>query len=409
MYMIRKFFRLTQFIIFTLLTQGVYAAEASENNNASRNTMPEVIFETSMGSFTLELNPEKAPETVANFLTYIDEGFYNNTLFHRVIPNFVVQGGGFEKGMKKKNTRLPVKNESDNNLKNSRGTISMARTRHPDSALSQFFINDRHNPSLDFQDNRPGYTVFGKVTEGMEIIDKIIAVPTITSGRYKNLPKEDVIIISARQKNSKGVKGNENKTEAPKQKIFNAGEHYTVLDKPIATRDNSKIEVVEMFSYGCPHCYEFEPLLEHWKEQQAKDVDFWFFPAIWNEPMKVLAHAFYTAQHLNLSKKIHLPLFSALVVEQKNLSKESELADFFANYGVDKKSFTTVFNSKEVKNQTKKAEDLVLNYKPVGVPEIIVNGKYRIDRMRAGGIAEMLEVADYLIKKERSTLDGLSL
>jgi cyclophilin family peptidyl-prolyl cis-trans isomerase/protein-disulfide isomerase len=408
MLMISKFFKLSLLVLLTLLTQSVYATKGSENKNASVKTMPEVIFETSMGSFTLELNPEKAPKTVANFMKYIDEGFYNNSLFHRVIPGFVVQGGGFEKGMKKKQTHSPIKNESDNALKNSRGTISMARMRHPDSASSQFFINVRHNPTLDFQDNSPGYTVFGKVTEGMEVIDRIIAVPT-TSGRYKNLPKDDVIIISARQKSSKGVKGAENKNEALKQKVFTSGEHYTVLDKPIATRDNNKIEVVEMFSYGCPHCYEFEPLLEHWKEQQAEDVDFWFFPAIWNEPMKVLAHAFYTAQQLNLSKKTHLPLFSALVVEQQKLSKESELADFFANYGVDKKTFTSVFNSNMVKNQTKKAEDLVLNYKPVGVPEIIVNGKYRIDRMRAGGIAEMLEVADYLIKKERATVGALSL
>ncbi len=403
MLMITNFLRLTLLVLFTLLTHEVYANQPDGNNSISKKTVPEVIFETSMGSFTLQLNPEKAPETVTNFLNYVDEGFYNNTLFHRVIAGFVIQGGGFEKTMKKKQTHFPIKNESDNRLKNTRGTISMARTRHPDSASSQFFINVRHNPSLDFQDNKPGYTVFGKVTAGMRVIDKIIAVPTDTSGHYKDVPKDDVIIDSAKLKGSQDLSGTE-KTEAVKQKVFTAGEHYSVLDKPVVTRDSSKIEVVEMFSYGCPHCYEFEPLLEHWKDQQASDIDFWFSPAIWNEPMKVLARVFYTAEKLNLRKQTHLPLFSTLLIEQKNLSKESELAGFFANFGVDNKSFTSIFNSSEIENQTKKAKDLVLNYKPVSVPEIIVNGKYRIDRMRAGGLAEMLEVADYLVKKERATI-----
>lgn len=384
------------FILITLFMQGVFADEANAKESSSKKSPPvEVIFETTMGSYILELNPEKAPKTVANFLVYIDEGFYNNTLFHRVIPRFVVQGGGFEKGMKKKPTRFPVKNESDNGLKNIRGAVSMARTSNPNSATSQFFINDRHNLSLDYRDKQPGYTVFGKVTEGMDIIDKIIRVPTTTSGSHKNVPKDDVVILSARRKGSTGAQG---------QERFIAGEHYVVLDKPVAPRDGSKIEVVEMFSYGCPHCYEFEPLIKAWGKQQASDVDFWFFPAVWNEPMKLYARAFYAAHELNVAEKIHLPLFNAIVIEQKTLGNESDLANFFANYGVDKKVFARAFNSTAVENQVKQAEARVRRYKPASVPEIVVNGKYRIDRMRAGGQTEMLAVADFLIHKERAML-----
>ena len=402
-----KFIQLSFFILTTLFTQGVFATEAVAKESSSKKSPPVVvIFETTMGSFTLELNPEKAPKTVANFLVYVDERFYNNTLFHRVIPRFVVQGGGFEKGMKIKQTHSPVKNESDNGLKNIRATISMARTSNPNSATSQFFINDRHNLSLDYWDKQPGYTVFGKVTEGMDIIDKIIRVPTTTSGSHKNVPKDDVVILSAKRKGSTGAQDNRKKADTleQKQKRFIAGEHYVVLDKPVATRDSSKIEVVELFSYGCTHCYEFEPIIKQWGKQQASDVDFWHFPAVWNESMKLYARAFYAAHEFNVAEKIHLPLFTAIVIEHKRLSNESELAVFFANYGVDKKAFTKAFNSTAVENQVKQAEARVRSYKPAGVPEIIVNGKYRIDRMRAGGQTEMLAVVDFLINKERARL-----
>lgn len=363
---------------------------------ATEEPLPEVVFETTLGNFTMELYPEDAPKTVTNFLNYVDKGFYKGTLFHRVIPRFMVQGGGFEKGMKKKPTGFPVKNESNNGLKNIRGAVSMARTSDPHSATSQFFINDRHNLSLDYQDEQPGYTVFGKVTEGMDVIGKIIRVPTTTSDTHKDVPKDDVVILSAKRKGSTSAQG---------QERFIAGEHYVVLDKPVATRDGSKIEVVEMFSYGCPHCYEFEPLIKHWGEQQASDVDFWFFPAVWNEPMKLYARAFYAAQELDVAEKIHHPLFTAIVIEQKNVSNEKDLADFFAKHGVDKTAFTRAFNSTLVKNQVKWAEARVHSYKPASVPEIVVNGKYRIDRMRAGGQTEMLAVADYLIHKERALLN----
>jgi cyclophilin family peptidyl-prolyl cis-trans isomerase len=398
---ITKYTRQLLFVLIISLTQGAIATETSEQGKPTKKPNPEVIFETAMGSYTLELNPEKAPKTVANFLAYVEEGFYNNTLFHRVIPGFVIQGGSFEKGMKKKQNHYPIKNESNNGLMNIRGAISMARTRDPQSATSQFFINVTHNPSLDFQSNQPGYAVFGKVIEGIEVIDKIIAVPTKTSGNYKDVPKDDVVILSAKLKGS---------TAGQKETVkkFTAGVHYVVLDKPVPTRDSEKIEVVEMFSYGCPHCYEFEPLIKEWSEKQSSDIDFWFFPAVWNEPMKLFARAFYTAHHLDIAKKIHLPLFRAVVVEHKNLSKESELADFFGNYGVESKIFTEAFNSTDVANQVKLAEERVSHYKPAGAPEIIVNGKYRIDRMRAGGTKEMLAVADYLVNKERITIGKIS-
>lgn len=351
-----------------------------------------------MGSFTLQLEPEKAPETVTNFLVYVDEGFYNNTLFHRVIPGFVVQGGGFEKGMKKKLPHPPIKNESDNGLMNTRGAISMARTMNPNSATSQFFINVRHNPTLDGRGKKPGYAVFGTVTAGMDIIDKIIAVPTKSSGSYQDVPKDDVVILSAKRKSSKTV------AVKDKQEGFVAGKHYIVLDEPVPTRDSKKVEVVQSFSYACSNCYEFEPAIREWSKQQTGDVDFWHFPAVWNNSMKLYARAFYTAHKLGIAEKIHKPLFTAIVIEQKRLSTMDEVADFFAQHGVDLKAFNKAYTSAEVKNKVKQAESQVRSYKLASVPEIIVNGKYRIDRMRAGGQQGMMKVIDFLVKKERALL-----
>ena len=395
-------------ILIALFTQGVFVIDEANAKDASSNKSSpiEVVFETSMGSYTLELNSEKAPETVANFLAYVDEGFYRNTLFHRVIPGFVVQGGGFEKGMKKKQTHSPAKNESDNGLINIRGAISMARARVPDSATSQFFINVAHNPSLDRRGSQAGYTVFGKVTDGMDVIDKIIAVPTKMSGRYQDVPKEDVVILSVKRKSLMVAQVKEKKVGASEhqQEQFIADEHYVVLDKPVPTRDSSKVEVVEMFSYGCPHCYEFEPLIKAWGDQQASDVDLWYFPAVWNKSMKLFAQAFYVAHELNVADKVHIPLFTTIVIEQKSIRNESDLAEFFVQHGVEKRSFTEVFNSTNIENQVKQAEARVRSYKPAGAPEIIVNGKYRVDRMRAGGQTEMLAVVDFLINKERAML-----
>jgi cyclophilin family peptidyl-prolyl cis-trans isomerase len=166
------------------------------------NAKPQVVLETSLGNLTLELDAAKAPVTVKNFLAYIDSGFYNGTVFHRVIPGFMLQGGGMTPGLKEKATEAPIKNEAANGLSNLRGTIAMARTQVIDSATSQFFINVKDNLFLNHRDNSAngfGYCVFGKVTAGMDVADKIVAVATKTSGYYENVPVEDVVIIKAKQ------------------------------------------------------------------------------------------------------------------------------------------------------------------------------------------------------------------
>lgn len=165
---------------------------------------PQVVLETTLGKIVFEIFQDKAPETAKNFLKYVDEKFYDGTIFHRVIPNFVVQGGGFDKEMKEKDTYPPIKNEAENGLSNLRGTVSMARTNDPHSATSQFFINLVDNKNLDFKDKNSGrgwgYAVFGKVIEGMDVVDKIAKVETTTKGYYENVPKEPVIIIKAYRK-----------------------------------------------------------------------------------------------------------------------------------------------------------------------------------------------------------------
>ena len=161
---------------------------------------PVVVLSTTLGDISIELNSEKAPITVKNFLEYVDSGFYDGTIFHRVIPNFMIQGGGFTKDMKQKQTRPSIKNEADNGLRNSRGTISMARTSAVNSATSQFFINLKENTSLDHMVRDFGYAVFGKVIKGMDVVDKITAVRTGNRGMHQNVPIEAVIIKSARRK-----------------------------------------------------------------------------------------------------------------------------------------------------------------------------------------------------------------
>jgi peptidyl-prolyl cis-trans isomerase B (cyclophilin B) len=160
-----------------------------------------VILETNFGDIKLELYAEKAPKTVANFLQYVEEGFYDNTIFHRVISNFMVQGGGMEPGMEEKTTRPPVENEADNGLSNKVGTIAMARTNDPHSATAQFFINIKDNNFLDFSAPNPqgyGYCVFANVVDGMDVVEKIKGVATGNSGYHQDVPIEDVVIKTAR-------------------------------------------------------------------------------------------------------------------------------------------------------------------------------------------------------------------
>lgn len=163
---------------------------------------PQVRLDTSLGTITVELADDKAPKTVENFLVYAREGFYDGTIFHRVIDGFMIQGGGFTASFQQKPTRPPIPNEANNGLKNLRGTIAMARTSDPGSATAQFFINVKDNPALDYRASTPqgwGYAVFGKVVDGMETVDKIRKVPTGTGGsggQFSDVPTTPVVINS---------------------------------------------------------------------------------------------------------------------------------------------------------------------------------------------------------------------
>jgi peptidyl-prolyl cis-trans isomerase A (cyclophilin A) len=160
---------------------------------------PVVNLETSLGQIRLELDAEKAPVTVANFLAYVDAGFYDGTIFHRVIPNFMIQGGGFTADMKEKPTKPPIKNEADNGLQNAAYTIAMARTQVKDSATAQFFINVKDNDFLNHGARDFGYAVFGRVTAGQDVVAKIVAVPTATKNGHQNVPVDAIVIKSARR------------------------------------------------------------------------------------------------------------------------------------------------------------------------------------------------------------------
>lgn len=164
----------------------------------AQDVAPKVVFQTTQGNFTVEVYPDKSPKTVENFLRYVKDKHYNGTVFHRVIPNFMVHGGGFTPNMQKKTTRDPIPLEANNGLKNDRGTIAMARTANPQSATAQFFINVVDNQNLNAP--RPdghGYAVFGKVVQGMDVIDKIRGVPTTNAGMYQDVPQTPVVINSA--------------------------------------------------------------------------------------------------------------------------------------------------------------------------------------------------------------------
>jgi peptidyl-prolyl cis-trans isomerase A (cyclophilin A) len=156
---------------------------------------PHVLLDTTNGQIEIELDPVKAPISTKNFLDYVNSGFYTNTIFHRVIPGFMAQGGGFTPQMQQKETKAPIKNEHKNGLANVRGTLSMARTSVPDSATSQFFINVKDN---DFLDQGDGYAVFGKVVKGMDVVDIIVNSPTTTKQGMQNVPSDPVIIKSAK-------------------------------------------------------------------------------------------------------------------------------------------------------------------------------------------------------------------
>jgi peptidyl-prolyl cis-trans isomerase B (cyclophilin B) len=175
---------------------------APEHDEKTGN--PQIVMETSKGVIVLELYPEKAPVTINNFIKYVNEGFYNGTIFHRVIEKFMIQGGGFTADMKMKPKREAIKNEADNGLKNARGTIAMARTRDPHSATAQFFINTVNNDFLNHKEKSLkgwGYAVFGRVIEGMDVVDAISASKTGRRGRFRNVPVDAIVIKKMFEKN----------------------------------------------------------------------------------------------------------------------------------------------------------------------------------------------------------------
>jgi peptidyl-prolyl cis-trans isomerase A (cyclophilin A) len=179
-------------VTFFASLAGAFAAEGGH---------PSVLVSTTLGDFKIELYEDKAPITVENFLAYVNSKYYDGTIFHRVISNFMIQGGGMTPDMREKQTRPPIRLESRNGLSNKRGAVAMARTMVPDSATAQFFINVRDNESLDQPNSRDGqgYAVFGKVIEGMDVVDKIRALPTGNRGMHQNVPLEPVIIKSITQ------------------------------------------------------------------------------------------------------------------------------------------------------------------------------------------------------------------
>ena len=193
------------FALAALLPAAASAASAAQSTSTSKGstsmtTSPRVKLQTNHGDMVITLDAAKAPKTVENFLTYVREGFYNGTIFHRVMDGFMIQGGGFEPGMKQKTTHATVENEANNGLKNDKYTVAMARTNDPHSATAQFFINVANNDFLNHTSPTAqgwGYAVFGKITEGTDIADKIKGVKTGNSGFHQNVPAEDVIIEKA--------------------------------------------------------------------------------------------------------------------------------------------------------------------------------------------------------------------
>jgi cyclophilin family peptidyl-prolyl cis-trans isomerase len=189
-------------VVLAAATMTIVPPAFAGEKKMAKKANPTVVMETSEGVITIELWADKAPVTVKNFLRYTDEKFYDGTIFHRVIDNFMIQGGGFTADMEKKNGHEPVKNEATSELKNDHGTIAMARTNQVNSATCQFFINLKNNDFLNHRDNTPrgfGYAVFGKVIKGQEVVDRIAKVKTTTSGSYRDVPAKPVVIKSVRR------------------------------------------------------------------------------------------------------------------------------------------------------------------------------------------------------------------
>ena len=185
---------------------------------------------------------------------------------------------------------------------------------------------------------------------------------------------------------------------------YEEGTHYVELDTPINTRMPDKIVVAEYFSYGCPHCYQFEPLINTWKSELPEDVVFERTPAVWNRDYQLFAQTYYTAKALDVLDVIHVPIFQAIHAERRRISDPEAMARFFGEYGIDPVDFAKAFSSFGVRASVQQAEAKGRAYRSTGVPALIVNGKYRIEGGMAGSNAAMLRVADFLIAKERAAM-----
>jgi cyclophilin family peptidyl-prolyl cis-trans isomerase len=186
-------------LVFSMMLFLTTTLSFAKENNMT-DTQTKVKLTTTLGEIIIQLNPEKAPVSSANFLTYVNEGFYNGTIFHRVIPDFMAQGGGFDTSFNQKTVHAPIKNEANNGLTNNRGTIAMARTNDPNSATAQFFINYKNNSFLNHSSQTSsgwGYTVFGEVIEGMDVVDAMAKQPTGNRGGHQDVPKTDIVIEKA--------------------------------------------------------------------------------------------------------------------------------------------------------------------------------------------------------------------
>lgn len=189
--------------------------------------------------------------------------------------------------------------------------------------------------------------------------------------------------------------------QSAEQPAYVAGQHYVVLEHPVRTADPSKIEVAEIFSYHCGHCFHFEPLLQAWEKQLADDVAVVQTHAIWNQPMRSMAQAFYTIKALKIDDKAHMGIFNAIQLQNKTFKTPEEWADFLANFGSDKATILKTYNSFGVTSQVSQADARARGYGVTGTPEMVVDGKYRISSRLTGGQEEMLKVATFLIEQER--------
>lgn len=205
--MMRKLWFITLLVAFAVTAATSMGADEQKDATEKKEVKAKeanveskkVRLQTSMGDIVIELNEKAAPVTTKNFLRYVEEGFYDGTIFHRVIPGFMIQGGGFTPDMQTKKPHEPIINEASNGLKNDKGTIAMARTNDPNSATAQFFINQKDNDFLNYvKDSNPGYAVFGKTNEGMDVLEAIAAVKTTRKGHYSDVPVEAIVIKSAK-------------------------------------------------------------------------------------------------------------------------------------------------------------------------------------------------------------------